>query len=558
MSPMLCEAYRHLNQQHSLWTPDEAQFRFVMHEHQATNHHFDFSLRIGDLYITWAIRDGLTLNPAVQLMAVETGPHSLSSEKAERYIPAGQKGSGPKMVWDCGAYRPEDLDFRAVLNALQLGLLHFELRGHKLKGGWTLQREYEDRWGFRKTTDEFASDEDLMLKDRSPLSGKRLIDFDITVVASVEIKNFYASQHRSDKPVVILSEGRVLDCNQLATERKVLERMTERAARNILPDGEFVPWNAGDYRTQQHEWLDVCGRFTDVIEPSHQHTASLDLSLHPDAPSISLELSQSLTATQTTVNIGIAKAKWVSKLATDPTNWSTVLMDPAAFISSLSVFELSPVPVEIQEKLVFLGYTTIGQVANIPFAVLLEQFGEFAFTIQQAARGSYCEPVLAKYPEDSMVDRFVFAGAVESSEVIREACVNWSQRLGRKLQRKSLAGTKLWLALESDAGEIKILTRTFSKPILCPRSMLASLLLTLDGQIDQPLVSIRLHLKDLKQVSLYQPSLFEATKQERRINPALNHVRTVFGDQSVELGSQKEEQRRVKVLRMWKHATGWQ
>lgn len=559
MSPMLRQAYCHLNQQHSLWAPDEGAFQFVMQEHEATHHHFDFSLQINEIFITWAIRGGLSLNPRVQQKAVESGIHGKSTKTAERFIPAGQKGSGPKISWDLGMYRPEGLDFRSVLDALRMGFLRFELFGEKLKGKWTLKRDYNDRWILNKTADEFASEADVMLLDHSVLSGRRLRDLDVGPVASVHVDGFYASQHPTDKPVVIFHENHVLDCNGEARSRRVLPGMTAREAKNILASGEFILWNPDEYAERQKAWLDVCVQFSDVVQPSQQHTAYVDLSLHPQPVQTAQELKAALEQTiQLPASVGVAKAKWVADLAVGQSDSERAVENAAGFIADLPVSMLAPVPPEIQNKLLFLGYSTIGEVAKIPFTTLEEQFGPYVFTITQAARGSYCEPVKADYPQDSLIDRFVFAGAVESSEVIREACKEWAQRIGRKLQKKSVGGSKVWLALELESGEIKILTRTFAKPVLCHRSALAALLLTLDGQIEQPILSIRLRIMELKQVNLYQPNLFETSKLDQRIKPALNHVRTVFGDHSIELGSQREEPRRVRVLREWKHATGWQ
>jgi len=205
-----------------------------------------------------------------------------------------------------------------------------------------------------------------------------------------------------------------------------------------------------------------------------------------------------------------------------------------------------------------LGYPTIGDVAKIPFRILADQFGDQALTIQAASKGEYYEPIQPIYPPDSLMNRFLFDGPVDSSEVILDACRVWAKQIGKLLQQRALEGLKLWLAVDFEEGPAKTFARVFSKPIRCARTAFSALRLLLDRPFEKPVVALRLRMIELRKTQHFQPELYEAARVEQRIKPALHHLRTVFGDQSIELASQKQEPRRVKVLRMWKHATGWQ
>lgn len=553
---MFDHAYKELERRSLLDIP-MTEFRLVVNEHQATRHHFDVNLKIGDLYLTWFINDSLSKSAGAEMCAEESGVHGLACESAERYIAAGKKGSGPKMVWDASNYLCHLFTPRGLLDCLDAGELRFVLDGGKLQGAWILRRRSGKQWSFIKEDDEFATSDNLMQMDRSPISGFRLRDFDIGPVAWVEIEGFYAAQHAKDKPTIVLKNGSVIDPNQLAIQRKIEIGMTERQARTILPDGDFITWNKTDYLEKQNRWLDICVKFTDSIEPVQQHTAFLDLSLHPDPLAIAQELETTLSkAMSARVRIGVAKAKWVAQLAIGSKASKQAFENPRTFLSDLPVAMLTPVQADHRSRLEFLGYSTIGEVNTIPFPELIDQFDEQAHTIQQAARGSFCQRVEAKYPGESLLDRFVFDGAVESTEVIRDACDHWSKKIGERLQAKSLAGSKIWLALESEHGDIKILTRTFNKSIACTRTVLSALLQTL-GRVEKPLVSMKLQLSELHRYSVHQPSLFGCLKDGQRMVPAIQKVKGRFGDHAIALGNERPEERRVRVLRAWKNATGW-
>lgn len=536
----------------------EPKFEFAVHEHRATTHHYDFSLLIGDWYVTWAISQGPSLNPLHARRAVESGLHDPKHARSERFIPAGWKGSGPKMLWDIGSCHFEFGLYEELLQALEQGHLELRLEGKKLNGGWTLQRLAHD-WTFTKHQDAYATEENVLLQDRSVHSLKRLRDFELGPAVWIELPGFYVAQHPQARPLIIVKDGLVLDANQLALERKVSPGMPDRMAKNIIGDADFLAWNPEDYYARQQEWLNLCLDYTDGIEPIEQHSAFLDFKLHPQPQEMLSKLSQNLTEKfKLTPYVGLAQAKWIAKLAAHAPIVSTAFEDPESFVASFPVTSLEPASIETRTTLKSLGCKTIGQVARMSFDELKKRFGNEVLAIRQAAHGSYIEPVKHVYPLNSISNRFNFDGAVESWETILEGCNAWSQTIGKKLQRQSDKGAKVHLFLEFEDGSSKAIRKTFSKPIKCPRSVLGALKLLLEGQIQMPLLSMRILLPELQKVKAEQHSLFEVEKQVEFIQPSLESIRKAYGIKSIELGSQREVLRKTRVLRAWKNATGWQ
>jgi bifunctional non-homologous end joining protein LigD len=110
--------------------------RFVVHEHKAARHHFDFRLEIGAMLKSWAIPKGPSMNPADKRLAIMVPDHVLEYIDFEGTIPEGNYGSGPVVVWDTGAFVPLETDDPEA--TLKTGKLSFELKGKKLKGAFTL------------------------------------------------------------------------------------------------------------------------------------------------------------------------------------------------------------------------------------------------------------------------------------------------------------------------------------------------------------------------------------------------------------------------------------
>ncbi|MFZ0043658.1 MAG: DNA polymerase ligase N-terminal domain-containing protein [Solirubrobacteraceae bacterium] len=107
---------------------------FVVQEHQATAHHFDFRLEVDGVMRSWAVPKGPSLDPGVKRLAVQVEDHSLEHNRFEG---AAGRGGGV-IVWDRGTY--EQGGRVPWPEALERGHAVFVLHGEKLRGGFALQR----------------------------------------------------------------------------------------------------------------------------------------------------------------------------------------------------------------------------------------------------------------------------------------------------------------------------------------------------------------------------------------------------------------------------------
>jgi bifunctional non-homologous end joining protein LigD len=159
------------------------QLLFVIQKHAASRLHYDFRLELRGVLKSWAVPKGPSLNPADKRLAMLVEDHPFDYKDFEGNIPKGNYGAGTVIIWDQGTYEPlEQADSKAeqekiLLKGFHAGQIKFRMHGKKLKGEFVLVRTAyrgENTWLLIKHRDEYASDEDITLKDKSVVSGKTL------------------------------------------------------------------------------------------------------------------------------------------------------------------------------------------------------------------------------------------------------------------------------------------------------------------------------------------------------------------------------------------------
>ncbi len=128
--------------------------RFVVHEHQATHHHFDFRLEIDGVLKSWAVPKGPSMDPGNKRLALMVEDHPLEYLDFEGAIPRGQFGAGAVVIWDLGTYELGEAPTAA--EQLAAGTLVFMLNGRKLTGGFALTRFHGGAGNLIKRRDGFA------------------------------------------------------------------------------------------------------------------------------------------------------------------------------------------------------------------------------------------------------------------------------------------------------------------------------------------------------------------------------------------------------------------
>ena len=152
-----------------------AEMIFVVQKHAASHLHYDFRLESEGVLKSWAIPKGPSMNPAHKRLAIQVEDHPYAYRNFEGIIPEGNYGAGNVIVWDNGTFVLVDDENYGNLNAyLQKGHLRFIIKGKKLKGEFVLVKlkaKKENSWLLIKAKDEYATEEDVLLQDKSVISN---------------------------------------------------------------------------------------------------------------------------------------------------------------------------------------------------------------------------------------------------------------------------------------------------------------------------------------------------------------------------------------------------
>jgi bifunctional non-homologous end joining protein LigD len=89
--------------------------RFVIHEHSATRLHWDLRLEHDGALMSWAIPNGIPMDPKENRKAIHTEDHPLEYLDFHGEIPKGNYGAGTMTIWDRGTYVPEKIRDREVI-----------------------------------------------------------------------------------------------------------------------------------------------------------------------------------------------------------------------------------------------------------------------------------------------------------------------------------------------------------------------------------------------------------------------------------------------------------
>ena len=137
--------------------PKSGDLAFVVQKHAASRLHYDFRLELNGVLLSWAVPKGPSLDPNDKRLAMHVEDHPIEYGGFEGIIPPKQYGSGTVMLWDRGVWIPKE----DSVAGYKKGKLKFDLKGEKLRGGWTLVKSHGGRYGANawllfKEDDEYA------------------------------------------------------------------------------------------------------------------------------------------------------------------------------------------------------------------------------------------------------------------------------------------------------------------------------------------------------------------------------------------------------------------
>ncbi len=278
------------------------------------------------------------------------------------------------------------------------------------------------------------------------------------IVLHADMDAFFASIEQRDRPdlrgkpvIVGATSGRgvVAAASYEARKFGVRSAMPGFRARELCPDGVFLPSNMGLYAAVSAQVHEVFLEFTPQIEPIALDEAFLDISgsfgLFGDSTRLARRLKERVREeTGLAVSVGVAPSKLVAKIACTlgkPDGLRVVLPgEVRALLDPLPIRRLWGVGPVLGARLDALGIRTFADLSGFEPRALREQLGDRAAELQALARGEDEREVEADRAPKSYGEENTFETDVLERERVTAALTAHAEAVARRVRHDGYAG----------------------------------------------------------------------------------------------------------------------
>lgn len=276
------------------------------------------------------------------------------------------------------------------------------------------------------------------------------------IVLHADMDAFYASVEQRDrpelrgKPVVVGGLGRrgvVSTASYEARPFGVHSAIPMAEARRLCPGAVFLAPDFPRYEAESEKIREVFHRFSPLVEPLSLDEAFLDMTGAEGLFGPPREMGAALQravfeATGLTVSVGVAPCKFVAKVASDLRKPSGLTVVPPEevrrFLAPLEVGRLWGVGPKTRQRLVSLGFRTIGDVAAAPEERLASLLGEAGRHLRRLALGEDPRPVLGEREALSIGAEETFEEDLTGAEALLPSLRKAAERVASHLRREGL------------------------------------------------------------------------------------------------------------------------
>jgi DNA polymerase-4 len=373
------------------------------------------------------------------------------------------------------------------------------------------------------------------------------------IILHVDMDAFYASIEQRERPelrgepVIVggsRERGVVATCSYEARPYGVHSAQPMSEALEKCPDAVVVEPRMSLYAEVSREIMEILGNYTPVVEKLSLDEAFLDMSGSRRLFGQPREMAAQIRAdiqeeTDLTASVGIAKNKFLAKLASDLDKPDGVTEIPRGserdYIAPMDVGKIWGVGPKAKQTLNELGLETIGDVAEADEGWLRGELGNFAGHIQSLARGEDDRPVVADSQQKSVGSegtlRENIRGASEVADQLRSHC----QTVARELRKKELKARGVRVKVRYD-DTFSLATRQVKLPTAADDSKtLFETAKTRLSELDltRPIRLVGAAAYDLVDADeAVQADLFASSTadQESELEHTLDAIREKFGD----------------------------
>ncbi|MCC9622572.1 DNA polymerase IV [Thalassospira sp. MA62] len=321
-------------------------------------------------------------------------------------------------------------------------------------------------------------------------------------IGHLDCDAFYASIEKRDRPELINQpviiggghRGVVSTCCYVARKYGVRSAMPAFKARELCPDGIFLPPDMKKYQREGYRIRDMMRALTPDIEPLSIDEAFMDLAnaqqVHGKSPAECLIDLQATIQHEVgiTVSIGLSYNKFLAKVASDlnkPFGFSMVGRAEAIdFLADKPVRMMWGVGPAMERKLNSDGITTIGQLQELDIHTLQGHYGSIGKRLYYFSRGEDNRRVEQSTERKSLSSETTFNEDVAGLDDLTAIATRLTARVASDLARKEIAGHTVVLKLKSSDFKIRTRNMRLTYPTLREDVILEAALTLLRKEVD--------------------------------------------------------------------------
>ena len=226
-----------------------------------------------------------------------------------------------------------------------------------------------------------------------------LVDMDYFYAACEELRR----SDIKDKPVIVGADpkqgkgrGVVMTCNYNARKYGIHSAMPISIAYRIKPDALFLPMDYPYYEEISGKVMQILKRFADDFEQVSIDEAYLDISSKVKTFEMAAEYATGIKDSVKkeiglNCSIGISFNKLLAKMASDAAKPNGIKVvnehEVHKFLDNMPVGKLYSVGEKTNERLVSMGYDTVGKLSKANKMALMAEFGSIGLELHNYANG---------------------------------------------------------------------------------------------------------------------------------------------------------------------------
>lgn len=373
------------------------------------------------------------------------------------------------------------------------------------------------------------------------------------IILHVDFNSYFATVEQQKNPGlrrksvgVLKAEGRtvVIAASVEAKRRGVKTGMSVRDARRLCPSIAFVPADFDSYYDTTKRFVEIANRYTDRLELFSLDEVFLDVTqtarLFGGSRAIALRLKQNIReelGEWLTVSIGIAKNKFLAKLASDMDKLDGLVQitdnNQDFYLGKAAFNQVCGIGWRLEKRLREMGIRQLLQIRTIPERSLFAQFGPYwTEHLRRLSWGIDDSPVirLASLPLPKSVSRtYTLYRDISNNGQILATIRNLVEEAAEKLRLAQMAGRQFGLTIRhQDFSRTWFVTRkTHTNDPLVIFEELRQLYES--GHWRLPVRFVGVWISLLAEEKTMTESLFPETWRRRRLLIAQDQVNGQFG-----------------------------